>query len=279
MSSSTFNTNWAPYGTLGTTYYDYANSNDMSLNNAMNNYILAATNYQKVYTDISYCLSSSLNQSLIGKVDPSGNSFDGVPYRKITFVDGGSLDLSNGIFPNPTPVTGGKTSNYISFSNIGQNTFTNSDIGQNGSVPGSVLCATLYNNAASTSNINSNQVTQNTTQPNDWSTNSPPGVNHGLLDYVYYELQKASNDLSNNYGKNSNINYGKDKSYPLMDIDTTYQNIVNKRNGLDKQVQQLYTLHNNTPIVTIQSYDSAIFAGLLWTILAIVILYYVFMKL
>jgi hypothetical protein len=272
--SKTFNTNWTPYGKTGNTYYDYSNTNDLSLNIAMQNYMRAASNYEKAFVDISYCLNTNLINQL---AHSTNNKYNGVPYRHFDFVDGGSLDLPTGTITVANPVTGGSTSNALSFSNINGKTFTMNDILANGPVAGSYYCAALFNNAnGQSSNINPNQVVPNTTVSSDWVIGQ---TGHGLLDYTYYELQKAVNDLSNNYSRQSSINYGTDKPYQLIDIDVSYQNIVNMRDHLDKQVQQIYTLHNNAPVVTVQEYDSAIFAGLLWTILAIVILYYVFMKL
>ena len=62
-------------------------------------------------------------------------------------------------------------------------------------------------------------------------------------------------------------------------IDASYGDLVNIRSNLDLKLQQLYNLQNSAPNIYQTQLDSTIYSGILWTVLATTLIYYVFIKL
>jgi hypothetical protein len=229
--------------TTGNDYYDFSKDNLSPTGfNALNqNYMLALSNLQKIEMDISYCLSN--------QTTTTGET---IPYRQFTFADGGRLDLSN----NTPQVIGGTAngSNQIHFTQG----FRNSTLGQ---------CNSLYNNSTTTDVPNGGTIPHSTA----W-----PSMNQGLYDYIYHDFIAAKDALSA-YRVPENM-----PQYELMDkaqIDASYQMLTQLRNHLDTKMLDLYNTDNSIPHLFSRQFDSTIFITILWTILAVSLLYYVFMKL
>jgi hypothetical protein len=62
-------------------------------------------------------------------------------------------------------------------------------------------------------------------------------------------------------------------------IQTMHNEIMNMRNDLDIKLQQLYQTNNSILYDYKMGYDTSMYVGILWTILATSVLYYVFVKL
>lgn len=77
---------------------------------------------------------------------------------------------------------------------------------------------------------------------------------------------------------NANIP-GYDKTVSDATIKSQYANLVSKRSNLDLQLQQLYNLQNTAPNTYQTQLDSTVYSGILWTVLATSLIYYVFTKL
>lgn len=75
-------------------------------------------------------------------------------------------------------------------------------------------------------------------------------------------LIKTSNYNSNNY-----------------DIDAKYSDVTRLRSDLDNKIRELYNLEGTTSREMNLQYDSAMYSGILFTILATIMLYYTFTKL
>ena len=60
---------------------------------------------------------------------------------------------------------------------------------------------------------------------------------------------------------------------------TKYANLTNKRNDLDLKLQGLYNIDNSIPDLYQLQNDSTVYTGVLWTVLATTLIYYVFIKL
>jgi hypothetical protein len=290
MSSNYIN-NWAPYSVnLEQNYTDFTDPrSNAALNEKMLKYRNASINLYKVYTDISYCLNYSLVKDISNRSD-----LDGIPFRDFSFNDGGSLhlpinsvDRANQRVTPPTRVVGGNESQYISFDlayspgqllsftypNIAAGSIQLANSANNTELPNS-FCATLFNNKNQNNRVDVASIPNVT----GWITD----VSHGLYDYVYYEYNQARQDLENYLNDNAPAS-GKrltiNQLSPLMDLDTTYKGIKDLRKHLDDQMQNLYEVKNSIPHMNRQQYDATIFTTILWTVLAIMVLYYVFMKL
>ena len=61
-------------------------------------------------------------------------------------------------------------------------------------------------------------------------------------------------------------------------INTSYNKMVNYRSQLDLKLQELYNNQNSLPNLHQAQIDSTVYAGILWTVLATSLLYYVFIK-
>ena len=57
-----------------------------------------------------------------------------------------------------------------------------------------------------------------------------------------------------------------------------HNEILKLRAQLDQQLQELYTLNNSLSVENKIAYDTTIYTGLMWTILATSIIYFVFVK-
>ena len=60
---------------------------------------------------------------------------------------------------------------------------------------------------------------------------------------------------------------------------TSYANLTNKRADLDLKLQGLYNIDNSIPNLYQLQNDSTVYTGILWTVLATTMIYYVFIKL
>lgn len=92
-------------------------------------------------------------------------------------------------------------------------------------------------------------------------------------------LLSAISNVSNNIAalKASPNNNG--SLPPYAEIDASYNKVVNMRNQLDLKLQQLYNLQNSAPNTYQTQLDSTVYSGILWTVLATTLVYYVFTKL
>ena len=227
-------------------YYDL--TNDSSLNSVyIQNYMKALINVQKIQTDISVCSNPALF-----------NVSGGIPYRDFHFLDNGSLTLPINGTISQHPVTTGSQygSNNIRFDN-----------------------SPSFQMMPSSSNCNAFNNTSDIDKTIDTSANWILDNSNGLVDYIYYEYNQAYADVSNHL-KPGKVQYlPTDISYNLIDIDASYQNIVSVRNHLDNQMQNLYNVKGSIPYLFMQQYDSTLFTTMLWTILGIILLYYLFLKL
>ena len=61
-------------------------------------------------------------------------------------------------------------------------------------------------------------------------------------------------------------------------IKTNYQKMANYRSQLDLKLQELYNDQHSLPNLQQAQVDSTVYAGILWTVLATSLLYYVFIK-
>ena len=66
---------------------------------------------------------------------------------------------------------------------------------------------------------------------------------------------------------------------PLTQLDINYNDMAQRRAGLDLKLQQLYNVDNSIPNLYQSQLDSTVYSGVLWTILATTLIYYVFIKL
>ena len=64
-----------------------------------------------------------------------------------------------------------------------------------------------------------------------------------------------------------------------IDIDKKNEDILKLRAELDQKLQELYYTNNSLSSEHKVSYDTTMYTGILWTILATSVLYYVFVKL
>lgn len=60
---------------------------------------------------------------------------------------------------------------------------------------------------------------------------------------------------------------------------SSYNNLTKTRNNLDLKLQGLYNIDNSVPNLYQLQNDSTVYTGLLWTVLATTLIYYVFIKL
>ena len=69
-------------------------------------------------------------------------------------------------------------------------------------------------------------------------------------------------------------------SYPDDNtIKTNYKNMLDKRSTVDTDLQNLYNIQGSIPNMYAENMDYAIYTGILWTVLATSLIYYVFIKL
>ena len=61
--------------------------------------------------------------------------------------------------------------------------------------------------------------------------------------------------------------------------DASYSTLTDLRSNLDLKLQALYNKQNSIPQLYNQQFDSTIYTGVLWTVLATTLIYYVFIKL
>ena len=64
-----------------------------------------------------------------------------------------------------------------------------------------------------------------------------------------------------------------------VQFDASYNSIKLKRAQLDQKLQELYNVDNSIPQLYQSQLDSTVYSGILWTVLATTLLYYVFIKL
>lgn len=104
----------------------------------------------------------------------------------------------------------------------------------------------------------------NVTNPANRETCTQPNID---------ELSTAINNVS------IRINDITSTSFSQDNIDSSYNNLVSMRNDLDSKLQHLYNLQNASPNIYQSQLDSTIYSGILWTVLATTMVYYVFTKL
>ena len=63
------------------------------------------------------------------------------------------------------------------------------------------------------------------------------------------------------------------------EFDASYQQMTQLRSKLDLKLQELYNKQNSIPQLYSQQLDSTVYSGILWTVLATTLIYYVFIKL
>jgi len=109
-----------------------------------------------------------------------------------------------------------------------------------------------------------NAYTTYSTCISDYQCSSSPGTYQNEC-----KLCEAINVISNNIQS--------DPSYNALL--TNYNNLANKRNDLDLKLQDLYNIDNSIPNLYNLQTDSTVYTGILWTVLATTLIYYVFIKL
>jgi hypothetical protein len=233
--------------TNGATYYDFTAENATSdgMNANVQNYILALANLKKIEVDISYCLSNT--------VTTNGHP---TPYREFVLVNGSKLNLSGS---NPQMNPG---STLIRYGDSGASFDTSHNIQRQRN-----FCNKLYNNS---NNYDTDGV--------NVSQSSTLEKSNGLYDIIYKEYLDASEKMD----AYTITNLQNLPSYSLMDkntIDASYQNIQTMRHELDKMLQSLYNNDATEFHLFATQLDATIFTTMLWTILAVALLYYAFIHL
>jgi len=118
------------------------------------------------------------------------------------------------------------------------------------------------------------------------SVNDPPcdltgGDRYMNLEKSYTDLLSAIRDVSNSYQNQSRSDA---ISPPVYDASYTelvnnYSNVVKTRNDLDEKLKRLYDEYSGGPESAKTALDAAMYANTLWTILATILIYFVFVKL
>lgn len=62
-------------------------------------------------------------------------------------------------------------------------------------------------------------------------------------------------------------------------IDSSYNTMLNQRSSIDIELQNLYNVPNSIPNMYAENWDLTIYMGIIWTILATSLIYYIFTKL
>jgi hypothetical protein len=62
-------------------------------------------------------------------------------------------------------------------------------------------------------------------------------------------------------------------------IDASYNTMLNQRSNIDLELQNLYNVPNSIPNMYAENWDLTIYMGIIWTILATSLIYYIFTKL
>ena len=60
---------------------------------------------------------------------------------------------------------------------------------------------------------------------------------------------------------------------------TEYDNLIKKRTAIDVELHNLYNIQSSIPGMNMENIDSTIYTGILWTVLATSLVYYIFTKL
>ena len=141
---------------------------------------------------------------------------------------------------------------------------------------------TCLNNNVSNGKYPSSSVTRN-------SGNGPNATQYEsyMCDASFNIFHNKQADMLNNIldvsGKIAAINSsslpGYDNSKTAADIKSEHATLVNTRSDLDLKLQQLYNLQNTAPNTYQTQLDSTVYSGILWTVLATTLIYYVFTKL
>jgi len=125
------------------------------------------------------------------------------------------------------------------------------------------------------SNVNASNVIYNMTYTNDPANQRPITIctnpsNKDLLTSITQLKTKLATSPSDY------LDSATDKT---DNINASYNDLVNHRSNLDLKLQKLYNLQNSSPNIYQTQLDSTVYSGILWTVLATTLIYYVFIKL
>lgn len=113
----------------------------------------------------------------------------------------------------------------------------------------------------------------------------------GIVNDVNYSpsLQTETDALYNQLGGSASANIELEQIIALnralgtvgtpANFDASYNSIKLKRAQLDQKLQELYNVDNSIPQLYQSQLDSTVYSGILWTVLATTLLYYIFIKL
>jgi len=89
---------------------------------------------------------------------------------------------------------------------------------------------------------------------------------------------KVNNDITElqNLIKNSSLIKASEYTSNNSKLDATYSDVTRLRSDLDNKIRELYNLEGTTSREMNLQYDSAMYSGILFTILATIMLYYTF---
>lgn len=120
--------------------------------------------------------------------------------------------------------------------------------------------------------------------------NSLAICNPGMTNYVPLEgkAQVVNDSLERLRVALDVYNNNPDKTYKkttiqydasLAELKNNYKTLLNSRSNLDLQIQDLYNGKNSVSSMNKLEMDAAIYANILWTILATSLIYFIFIKL
>jgi len=116
---------------------------------------------------------------------------------------------------------------------------------------------------------------------------SLPNCTSGGTNYINDLSSNITNDYNAKFGnvlrdyavlQTAYNNYTSPDSY-LGNLDNSYNNIKTTRSSLDNELLNLYNIQGTIPDIYKKQVDSSLYAGILWTVLATSLVYYVFIKL
>ena len=103
--------------------------------------------------------------------------------------------------------------------------------------------------------------------------------NYANLEKAYQQLSQSIQDVSHAF---VNQIHSPDAKTPqqyensLVDLAKQYASVVQLRNDLDKKLKSLYDEQSSSPDTSVKQLESAVYANTLWTILATILIYFIF---
>jgi len=176
--------------------------------------------------------------------DPTRNSY----IKKYTTVDCGTMTVSSASFSADGGLMGGSTGAYAGTYSL------QSLAGQTGT--GASVSAYSVSSLSLTGNMS-----------------GIASTSAGTVGYSGSIAQSAK-ALYNNINALTNMKIS-DQSV----IDASYNTMLNQRSSIDIELQNLYNVPNSIPNMYAENWDLTIYMGIIWTILATSLIYYIFTKL